>query len=467
MHLVGRIDWSFADDPAADLGDVLRPRPAVLVGREQGAVHTELAVGALRARRLARAPRPLVRGGPVRPRRASSLLEIDGARPPPRRGRLRADADRDVARARECRQDRLGSLAVGEHAAAARPRRRAAGTRSSRAAPSTPRHASPGRPPGPRFGDPTPASSGHYDGHAAAGRGARASTTRPAAGSPSGMDTALLAYSGISVKMLVDRGFGADLLTMFTVDYEPGGAAQAHDHPFEEAYFFLDGRGRGRARRHALHAPRRATWCSRRRQRPRVLQRRAPSACAGSRRRRRSHRPATRTAGCRPGSGSRRSKDGTGRPGTVVVVGGTRAIGLELARHYAGQGDEVVITGQDAGNVEAAVEGLRAAAGTVRGLTFDLADPHEHRRRRSRTSGPSAARARRDRPRPEQRRRLRHRPGDPARDPQARRLHRGRPRAAGPADRRARRSCCSAAWRRSGRTRARPRSRRSTAASWA
>ena len=28
---------------------------------------------------------------------------------------------------------------------------------------------------------------------------------------------------------------------MFTVDYEPGGAAQAHDHPFEEAYFFLEG----------------------------------------------------------------------------------------------------------------------------------------------------------------------------------------------------------------------------------
>jgi quercetin dioxygenase-like cupin family protein len=55
------------------------------------------------------------------------------------------------------------------------------------------------------------------------------------------MDTALVVYSGISVKMLVDRGFGADLLTMFTVDYEPGGAAQAHDHPFEETYFFLAG----------------------------------------------------------------------------------------------------------------------------------------------------------------------------------------------------------------------------------
>ena len=55
------------------------------------------------------------------------------------------------------------------------------------------------------------------------------------------MDIALLVYSGISVKMLVDRVFGADLLTMFTVDYEIGGAAQAHDHPFEETYLFLAG----------------------------------------------------------------------------------------------------------------------------------------------------------------------------------------------------------------------------------
>ncbi len=41
--------------------------------------------------------------------------------------------------------------------------------------------------------------------------------------------------------MLLARGSGADLLTMFTVDYELGGAAQAHDHPFEETYFFLAG----------------------------------------------------------------------------------------------------------------------------------------------------------------------------------------------------------------------------------
>jgi quercetin dioxygenase-like cupin family protein len=41
--------------------------------------------------------------------------------------------------------------------------------------------------------------------------------------------------------MLVDRGLGADHLTVFTVDYEVGGAAQSHDHPFEEAYLILAG----------------------------------------------------------------------------------------------------------------------------------------------------------------------------------------------------------------------------------
>jgi mannose-6-phosphate isomerase-like protein (cupin superfamily) len=50
-----------------------------------------------------------------------------------------------------------------------------------------------------------------------------------------------MAYSGISVKMLVDEHRGAGMLTMFMVDYEVNGAAQVHDHPFEETYFFLRG----------------------------------------------------------------------------------------------------------------------------------------------------------------------------------------------------------------------------------
>ena len=81
---------------------------------------------------------------------------------------------------------------------------------------------------------------GHYEGTPPQAEALR--LTDPARGrKPVGMDTALIVYSGISVKMLVDRVFGADLLTMFTVDYEPGGSAQQHDHPFEEAYFFLAG----------------------------------------------------------------------------------------------------------------------------------------------------------------------------------------------------------------------------------
>jgi quercetin dioxygenase-like cupin family protein len=92
----------------------------------------------------------------------------------------------------------------------------------------------------PPFGDPTLRLVGHYDGTPPQAEALRLDD--PARGrAPAGMDTALLAYSGISVKMLVDRTFGADHVTMFTVDYEPGGAAQAHDHPFEEAYLFLAG----------------------------------------------------------------------------------------------------------------------------------------------------------------------------------------------------------------------------------
>ncbi len=58
--------------------------------------------------------------------------------------------------------------------------------------------------------------------------------------SPS-MATALLAYSGISVKMLIDQQRGAQLHTMFVVDYQPTAIAHPHDHPFEEAYVFVEG----------------------------------------------------------------------------------------------------------------------------------------------------------------------------------------------------------------------------------
>ncbi len=58
--------------------------------------------------------------------------------------------------------------------------------------------------------------------------------------------------------------------------------------------------------------------------------------------------------------------------GAVVVVGGTRAIGLEVVKHYAARGDEVILTGREARNVDRAV----AAVPGTRGIVFDLAEPH-------------------------------------------------------------------------------------------
>ena len=55
------------------------------------------------------------------------------------------------------------------------------------------------------------------------------------------MRTALLVYGGINVKMMVDSDLGAQLSTMFMVQYDPNGATGPHDHPFEETYYFLEG----------------------------------------------------------------------------------------------------------------------------------------------------------------------------------------------------------------------------------
>ncbi|MBI4292964.1 MAG: cupin domain-containing protein [Betaproteobacteria bacterium] len=55
------------------------------------------------------------------------------------------------------------------------------------------------------------------------------------------MSTALMAYSGIAVKMLVDQRLDAQLHTMFMVEYQKGGIAHLHDHPLEESYYILEG----------------------------------------------------------------------------------------------------------------------------------------------------------------------------------------------------------------------------------
>jgi quercetin dioxygenase-like cupin family protein len=55
------------------------------------------------------------------------------------------------------------------------------------------------------------------------------------------MRTALLVYSGISLKMMVDTDLGAVASTMFMVQYAAHGVAGLHDHPFEECYLILEG----------------------------------------------------------------------------------------------------------------------------------------------------------------------------------------------------------------------------------
>lgn len=56
----------------------------------------------------------------------------------------------------------------------------------------------------------------------------------------------------------------------------------------------------------------------------------------------------------------------------VVIVGGTRGLGRELARFYADQGRDVVVTGRD---VAAAETCAAEIGGATRGLGFDLCDP--------------------------------------------------------------------------------------------
>lgn len=58
--------------------------------------------------------------------------------------------------------------------------------------------------------------------------------------------------------------------------------------------------------------------------------------------------------------------------GAVVVVGGTRGIGLQLVRHYADAGRHVVLHGRS----DTVADAVAEVGGDTRGLTFDLADPH-------------------------------------------------------------------------------------------
>jgi NAD(P)-dependent dehydrogenase (short-subunit alcohol dehydrogenase family) len=58
--------------------------------------------------------------------------------------------------------------------------------------------------------------------------------------------------------------------------------------------------------------------------------------------------------------------------GTVVVIGGTQGLGLEVARHYAAEGREVVLSGRDPARAQAVAAEV---GGKARGIGLDLAEP--------------------------------------------------------------------------------------------
>ena len=102
MHYVGQVDWSFTDQPAPASPTSMGLSRLRIVGPDQGAVHTEAAVGALAAggwlgRHIHSFEEALyVLAGELTPRHRRT-------RPPPPGGRLRAHGGRDLARARERR----------------------------------------------------------------------------------------------------------------------------------------------------------------------------------------------------------------------------------------------------------------------------------------------------------------------------------------------------------------------------
>jgi NAD(P)-dependent dehydrogenase (short-subunit alcohol dehydrogenase family) len=59
---------------------------------------------------------------------------------------------------------------------------------------------------------------------------------------------------------------------------------------------------------------------------------------------------------------------------SVLIVGGTAGIGLEIARYYAAQGDRVTLTGRDATRAAAAA---KEVGGDTTGLALDLAAPKD------------------------------------------------------------------------------------------
>jgi mannose-6-phosphate isomerase-like protein (cupin superfamily) len=64
----------------------------------------------------------------------------------------------------------------------------------------------------------------------------------PSGGQISGAGARSSSIHGVSIKEFVDRMLGAQHLSMFLVQFQPGGMGTQHDHPHEESYFILSGK---------------------------------------------------------------------------------------------------------------------------------------------------------------------------------------------------------------------------------
>ncbi|AYY13189.1 SDR family oxidoreductase [Actinobacteria bacterium YIM 96077] len=61
------------------------------------------------------------------------------------------------------------------------------------------------------------------------------------------------------------------------------------------------------------------------------------------------------------------------QPRAVLVIGGTSGIGLEVVRHFAAAGDDVVLTGRDGERAESIAKSVaQELDGRVRGIALDL-----------------------------------------------------------------------------------------------
>jgi quercetin dioxygenase-like cupin family protein len=236
IHHVGHVDWSLADTPGPTTATSSGLSRQVIVGPAHGAVHTELAVGGF------------AEGGWLGRHVHSyeeALYVLQGELAIEIGGRTHHLLQGDYSLMNVGQVHALANIGAGQvrWLSVSTPQKHAADSgRTDTFFEPGPLDAGALRAAArrPVVGDPTTRFVGHYDGTPPQAE-ALALPDEARGRTAAGMDTALTVYSGISVKMLVDRVLGADLLTMFTVDYEPKGSAQAHDHPFEETYFFLAG----------------------------------------------------------------------------------------------------------------------------------------------------------------------------------------------------------------------------------